>query len=101
MTLREIYAYCFNIDISIEVFVFDELNSFCHAVEEKAVANFIYPYSPKCSDKIRLYKYKDIEVNGFRLVGFEKNKNKIKNNDKKFKPIVAKKLYIFIKKGCK
>ena len=90
MTLSDIYTSCFNIDMSIEVFVFDELNSFCNAVEEKAVANFIYPY--------RFYKYKDIEVNGFRLVGLEKNKSK--NNGAKFKPIVAKKLYIFIKKGC-
>ena len=97
MTLREIYAYCFNIDISIEVFVFDELNSFCHAVEEKALANFIYPSSSGSSGRNLFNKYKDIEVNGFRLVSFEKNKSK--NNDTKFKPIVAKKIYVFIKKG--
>ena len=98
MTLREIYAYCFNIDISIEVFVFDELSSFCHAVEEKAVANFIYPYSPWSLCNNRFYKYKDIEVNGFRLAGFEKNKSK--NDGAKFKPLVARKIHVFTKKGC-
>ena len=98
MTLREIYASCFNIDLNIEVFVFDELNSFCHAVEEKALANFIYPYSPYSSGNNLFDKYKDIEVNGFRLVDFEKNRSK--NNDTKFKPIVARKIYVFTKKGC-
>lgn len=98
MTLREIYTSCFNIDINIEVFVFDELNSFCHGVEEKALANFIYPSSSGSSGRNLFNKYKDIEVNGFRLVGFEKNKSK--NNDTKFKPIVARKIYVFTKKGC-
>ena len=98
MTLREIYAYCFNIDISIEVFVFDELNSFCHAVEEKAVANFIYPYSPWSLCNNRFYKYKDIEVNGFRLVDFEKIKSK--NNDTKCKTMFARKIHVFTEKGC-
>lgn len=94
MTLSDIYISCFNIDTYIEVFVFDELNSFCHAVEEKAIANFIYSSS---SNRNICNKYKDVEVFGFRLVSFKKNKNK--NNDKKFNPLVAKKLYIFIKKG--
>ena len=91
MTLSDIYTSCFNIDISIEVFVFDELNSFCNAVEEKAVANFIYPY--------RFYKYKDIEVNGFRLVDFEKIKSK--KNDTKCKTMFARKIHVFTEKGCK
>ena len=99
MTLREIYTSCFNIDINIEVFVFDEINSFCHAVEEKAVANFIYPSSSGSSGRNLFNKYKDIEVNGFRFVDFEKNKNK--NNDRKFRPVVARKIYVFIKKGSK
>lgn len=99
MTLREIYTSCFNIDVNIEVFVFDELNSFCHAVKEKAIANFIYPSSSGSSGRNFFNKYKDIEVNGFRLVDFEKNKNK--NNDRKFRPVIARKIYVFIKKERK
>ena len=57
MTLSDIYTSCFNIDISIEVFVFDELNSFCNAVEEKAVANFIYPSNSGSSNHDFFNKY--------------------------------------------
>ena len=100
MTLREIYTSCFNIDVNIEVFVFDELNSFCHAVKEKAIAKFMFPYSPSNKLNRDLFdKYKNVEICGFRLVDFEKNKNK--NNDRKFRPVIARKIYVFIKKGSK
>ena len=98
MTLREIYISCFNIDASIEIFVFDELTYLSHAVEEKAIANFIYPSNSGSSNHDFFNKYKDIEICAFRLVNFKKNKNKY--IDQRSVPLVARKMYVLIEKGC-
>lgn len=66
MTLNDIYVRCFNLDVNIDVYIFDSFEGFRHSKEREAIYKF---------DMLEREDLGDTVVAAFKLAGFKPSSN--------------------------